>query len=90
MGGCVRTSRYSVRMNSRDQLTDAMAELLWERGYAATSPRDVMARAGVGQGSMYHHFSGKHELAVEALSAVTGELTGESRCSRARVRRWSG
>jgi len=55
-----------------------MAELLWERGYAATSPRDVMARAGVGQGSMYHHFSGKHELAVEALSAVTGEMTGES------------
>jgi TetR/AcrR family transcriptional repressor of nem operon len=65
-------------MNSRDELTGAMAELLWERGYAATSPREVMARAGVGQGSMYHHFSGKHELAVEALSAVTGELTGES------------
>ena len=55
-----------------------MAELLWERGYAATSPRDVMARAGVGQGSMYHHFSGKHELAVEALSAVTADATGES------------
>jgi TetR/AcrR family transcriptional regulator, transcriptional repressor for nem operon len=54
-------------MNSRDQLTGAMAELLWERGYAATSPRDVMARAGVGQGSMYHHYSGKHELAVEAM-----------------------
>ena len=65
-------------MSSRDQLTGAMAELLWERGYAATSPRDVMARAGVGQGSMYHHFSGKHELAVEALSAVTGDATGES------------
>nr|BFF25110.1 TetR/AcrR family transcriptional regulator [Glycomyces mayteni] len=55
-----------------------MADLLWERGYAATSPRDVMARAGVGQGSMYHHFSGKHELAVEALSAVVGEVMGES------------
>ena len=55
-----------------------MTELLWERGYAATSPRDVLARAGVGQGSMYHHFSGKHELAVEALTAVTRELTGES------------
>lgn len=55
-----------------------MADLLWERGYAATSPRDVMARAGVGQGSMYHHFSGKHELAVAALSAVTGDLTRAS------------
>jgi AcrR family transcriptional regulator len=64
-------------MSSRDQLTAAMADLLWERGYAATSPRDVMARAGVGQGSMYHHFRGKHDLAVAALSEVVGEVTGE-------------
>ncbi|QII09300.1 TetR/AcrR family transcriptional regulator (plasmid) [Rhodococcoides fascians A25f] len=61
-------------MSARDELTNAMTELLWERGYAATSPRDVMARAGVGQGSMYHHFDGKHGLAVEALSAVTRQM----------------
>jgi AcrR family transcriptional regulator len=65
-------------MSSREQLTGAMADLMWERGYAATSPRDVMARAGVGQGSMYHHFSGKHELAVEALSAAVGDAMGDS------------
>jgi TetR/AcrR family transcriptional repressor of nem operon len=65
-------------MSAREQLTGAMADLLWERGYAATSPRDVMARAGVGQGSMYHHFSGKHELAVEALSAVSEEVIAGS------------
>lgn len=65
-------------MSAREHLTEAMAELLWERGYAATSPRDVMSRAGVGQGSMYHHFSGKHELAVEALSTVAEELTSRS------------
>ncbi len=65
-------------MDSRSRLTGAMADLLWERGYAATSPRDVLARAGVGQGSMYHHFAGKHDLAVEALSTATGEVTGES------------
>lgn len=65
-------------MTSRDQLTEAMAELLWERGYAATSPRDVMARAGVGQGSMYHHFSGKHDLAVETFSKVVRDAAAES------------
>lgn len=54
-------------MTAREDLTTAMAELLWERGYAATSPKDVMERAGVGQGSMYHHFAGKHELAVAAF-----------------------
>ena len=65
-------------MSSREQLTDAMAELMWERGYAATSPRDVMTRAGVGQGSMYHHFSGKHELAVAALTAAVDAAVGDS------------
>ncbi len=65
-------------MDSRQRLIEAMESLLWERGYAATSPRDVMDRAEVGQGSMYHHFSGKHELAVEALSVAAGEMAGES------------
>jgi len=55
--------------DSRHRLIEAMADLLWERGYAATSPRDVMSAAGVGQGSLYHHFSGKHELTVEAMRA---------------------
>ncbi|MFT8396201.1 TetR/AcrR family transcriptional regulator [Propionibacterium sp.] len=54
-------------MGSKERLIEATSELLWERGYAATSPHDIMALAGVGQGSMYHHFSGKHDLAVQAL-----------------------
>jgi AcrR family transcriptional regulator len=53
--------------SSRDRLVDAMESLLWERGYADTSPKDVLKRAQVGQGSMYHFISGKHELAVEAI-----------------------
>lgn len=65
-------------MGSKERLTDAMAELLWERGYAATSPRDVLATAGVGQGSMYHHFSGKHELAVETLTTVAADVAAGS------------
>lgn len=48
---------------------DATQELLWERGYAATSPKDILSQADAGQGSMYHHFSGKQDLAVTALEA---------------------
>lgn len=55
--------------DSRHRLIEAMSDLLWQKGYAATSPREVMSEAGVGQGSFYHHFSGKHELAVEAMRA---------------------
>lgn len=31
------------------------------------SPAAIQQRAGVGQGSMYHHFAGKRELALEAV-----------------------
>ncbi|WP_205695644.1 TetR/AcrR family transcriptional regulator [Conexibacter sp. SYSU D00693] len=65
-------------MSAREQLRDAMADLLWERGYAATSPRDVLARAGVGQGSMYHHYAGKHDLALDAFSSVAQEMAGQT------------
>jgi len=61
-------------MSSRDQIIDAARELLWEKGYVATSPRDIQKRANVGQGSMYHHFSGKEEIAFEAISKNADEL----------------
>ncbi|MFZ2624565.1 MAG: TetR/AcrR family transcriptional regulator [Propionibacterium sp.] len=65
-------------MGSKEKLMDAMTALLWERGYADTSPRDVMTLAGVGQGSMYHHFSGKHELAQEAIGRLAHEVVENS------------
>ena len=51
-----------------------MADLLWERGYVGTSPAAVLARTGVGQGSLYHHFGGKQELAVAAIRANAAAL----------------
>lgn len=53
---------------ARERLIAGTRELLWERGYAAASPRAIMERAGVGQGSMYHHFAGKEELAAAAFA----------------------
>lgn len=54
-------------VTSKERLITAMSELMWERGYAATSPREVRELSGVGQGSMYHHFPGKRDLALAAL-----------------------
>jgi AcrR family transcriptional regulator len=46
----------------------AATELFRERGYAATSFADVIARSGAPRGSIYHHFpQGKQQLAAEAL-----------------------
>jgi TetR/AcrR family transcriptional regulator, transcriptional repressor for nem operon len=58
-------------MDTRERLIQSTRELLWERGYAATSPRAILESAEVGQGSMYHHFRGKEELALAAMARNT-------------------
>jgi TetR/AcrR family transcriptional regulator, transcriptional repressor for nem operon len=61
-------------MSKRDAIVQAAKDLLWEQGYEAMSPRDVMERSGAGQGSLYHHFKGKSDLAEQALGEVNAEL----------------
>ncbi|HYM31757.1 MAG TPA: TetR/AcrR family transcriptional regulator [Candidatus Cybelea sp.] len=63
-------------MDARRQLIDAAKDLLWERGFEAMSPRAVLERSGAGQGSLYHHFRGKLDLAAAALSETSEELCG--------------
>jgi AcrR family transcriptional regulator len=61
-------------MDTRERLIEAARELLWERGYVGTSPKAIQERSGAGQGSMYHHFSGKRELALAAVERDSADL----------------
>lgn len=58
------------RHDTKQKRVAAMRELLAERGYTATSPKMVLERAKLGQGSFYYHFSGKEELAAETVAAL--------------------
>ena len=60
--------------SSRERLVEATRELLWEHGYTSTSPAEIRTRAAVGQGSMYHHFPTKVDLAAEAMLRNSAEL----------------
>ncbi|WP_299182618.1 TetR/AcrR family transcriptional regulator [uncultured Neptuniibacter sp.] len=62
---------------TRDLLVDTMKQLLWERGYDATSPNHVLERSGVGKGSFYHHFKSKKDLAIAAMESRADELIAE-------------
>jgi len=64
-------------MTTRDDLIEATRELMWERGYGATSPREILDAAGAGKGSMYHHFQGKEELARAAIGRNTVEMRSQ-------------
>jgi len=60
-------------MTKRDDILTATKELFWLRGYEATSPREIQSLSGAGQGSFYHHFHSKRELAYEAMNEVVDE-----------------
>lgn len=80
-------------VSTRDDLITVTRELMRENGYGATSPREILDAAGAGKGSMYHHFRGKEDLALAAISRNAEEMraqitrdlaSGESAISRVR------
>lgn len=63
---------------TRSALLEATKELLAEDGYVATSPRDILARSGAGQGALYHHFRGKNDLVACALREVSADMCADA------------
>jgi TetR/AcrR family transcriptional repressor of nem operon len=47
----------------------AATELFWEKGYQSTSVADLLRRAGVHSGSLYHYFPGKQDVLLAVLDA---------------------
>ncbi|WP_037934052.1 TetR/AcrR family transcriptional regulator [Streptosporangium roseum] len=65
-------------MSTAERLIESTRELLWERGYTGTSPKAIQQRAGAGQGSMYHHFAGKPDLALAAIRRTAEEMRAKA------------
>jgi len=59
---------------TRQLLISVARELFAERGYAATSVEEIIQRAGVARGALYHHFAGKDAL----FRAVYDEVQTET------------
>lgn len=56
------------RGESRSRLITAAAQLFQEQGYAATGLSEILERANMPKGSLYHHFpGGKVELGAAAM-----------------------
>jgi AcrR family transcriptional regulator len=73
------------------ELVSAARELFAAQGFAKTSLDDVVARAGLTKGALYHHFKGKKELfeaVFEREQARIAELVGQA--YHAEEDRWSG
>ena len=77
-----RTNPRNGNDNRRGELVRAAAQLFREKGFEATTIRDIAGAVGMQSGSPFYHFANKHEL----LMAVMEEGL---RLGLERLRRWS-
>ncbi len=61
-------------IDSKQKVINSAKRMFWHGGYSTTSPKQVMADSGVGQGSYYHHFPSKAELGREVVEANGRDL----------------
>jgi AcrR family transcriptional regulator len=59
---------------TRDALIEAALELFTERGYAGVGTEEIVARANLTRGALYHHFTDKRDLFRAVFERVEGDL----------------
>jgi AcrR family transcriptional regulator len=62
---------------TRTALSAAARQLFTERGYAATSTTEIVERAGVTRGALYHHFPAKYDLFRAVFEQLEAELADQ-------------
>ncbi len=72
------------RARTRSAIVDAATALFAERGFAETTIADILTRAGVSRGALYHHFTAKEDLFAAVYAQVSAEAVARaSRSGRA-------
>lgn len=69
-----RRSQAERRAATRGALLGAARELFAVEGYAGVSTEELVRRAGVTRGALYHHFEDKRDLFRVLVEELEGEL----------------
>ncbi|MEU7649051.1 ScbR family autoregulator-binding transcription factor, partial [Streptomyces huasconensis] len=56
-------------IRSKRSILEAAADVFGERGYDAASTNEILARAGLTRGALYHHFPSKEAIAAALVEA---------------------
>src|SRR5258707_12442972 len=70
----VKSRQAEHVQDTRAALLQAARELFAAKGYAGTGPEEIVARARVTRGALYHHFRDKADLFRAVMQAVAADL----------------
>jgi AcrR family transcriptional regulator len=65
---------HGANRDVRKELVDAAVELFYQHGYEATSVQEIVDRASVTKGALYHYFRSKEDLLLEIRNNFMGDL----------------
>ncbi len=71
-----RRTQAERREATRRALVDAARELFAERGFHDVAAEEIVRRAGVTRGAMYHHFEDKKGLFRAVVEEIEDEIDG--------------
>jgi AcrR family transcriptional regulator len=71
-----RRTQAARSQATREALIAAARGLFAERGYAAVGTEEIVRRAGVTRGALYHHFEGKRDLLRAVYEQIESEFAG--------------
>ncbi|HXW34931.1 MAG TPA: helix-turn-helix domain-containing protein [Acidimicrobiales bacterium] len=74
----VKDQRVVQGEMTRVALLEAARKLFGEQGYAGTSTEEIVARAGVTKGALYHHFTDKEALFRGVFEQVERETSDQA------------
>ena len=74
----VKDKRVAQGDATRAALVAAARDLFGTQGFAETSTDEIVVRAGVTKGALYHHFSGKEDLFRAVFEQVQHEVSDQA------------
>ena len=70
-----------ARSGRRADVVQLAGELFAQKGYRATTVREIADAAGILSGSLYHHFDSKESIGDEILSSFINDVLADYRAA---------
>ena len=64
-------------MSVKERILQSAEELIYQKGYVATSISDIMEVADVGKGQLYYYFKSKKEIGLTVIQDILAKWRKE-------------